>query len=146
MYAESMATSLSTTPLIPEPKLNTEIPHYDLFTSFRYDPKLLTLDFNTAVNGTPLPYLLFPYHVARLVDAANVFGWPSAIQRANAPGFAETLRKTCDDAVKSCLLPEKEQGLGVSRSRILFLFSFESFSSRLKFCLKIDNYFVMCGV
>lgn len=92
-------------------------PDYDLFTSLRYDPKLLSADFNNDVNATPLPYLLFPYHVQRLADSARKFGWPGAIETITAPTAAEDLRKKCDQAITECNLPEKDNGVGVRSKR-----------------------------
>ncbi|KAH8103761.1 aminotransferase [Phellopilus nigrolimitatus] len=89
-------------------------PDYDLFTSFRYDPKLLTAPYNTEVNGIELPYLLFVYHVDRLVAAATKFGWTRAVQTMKACGVSERLRHMCDQTVMECGLPDKEKGLGVS--------------------------------
>ena len=93
---------------------------FDLFTSFRYDPKLLTSQFNTQVNGIELPYLLFAYHFERLVAAANYFGWRSAVAHLKATGASERLRHMCDQAVMDCVLTDKEKGLGVSIA-ILFV-------------------------
>ncbi|KAH8108400.1 aminotransferase [Phellopilus nigrolimitatus] len=88
-------------------------PDYDLFTSFRYDPKLLTAPYNTEVNGIELPYLLFVYHVDRLVAAATKFGWTRAVQTMKACGVSERLRHMCDQTVMECGLPDKEKGLGL---------------------------------
>ena len=86
---------------------------FDLVTSLRYDPKLLTSDFNTQVNGIELPYLLFVYHVDRLLAAANAFQWPYARQALTAPDAAARIRYACDDAVMHCPLTDKEKGLGL---------------------------------
>ena len=99
-------------------------PDYDLFTSLRYDSKLLTADFNNDVNATPLPYLLFPYHLQRLVDSSRKFAWPEAIKTITAPSAADDLRKKCDQAIAECILPEKEKGVGVRIQHTIFDFIF----------------------
>lgn len=73
---------------------------FELFTSLRYDPKLLDENFNTEVSGVPSPYLLLPYHVDRLVKQASVFEWPSAEQTMSAPDVRETVKRLCDEAVE----------------------------------------------
>lgn len=93
--------------------MSSTTPDYNLFTSFRYDPKLLTAAFNTEVNGTELPYLLFPYHVERLARAAEAFGWDRAVQTMSESGVEEELRQKCDELVMDTPLPDKEKGLGV---------------------------------
>ncbi|KLO16581.1 hypothetical protein SCHPADRAFT_205624 [Schizopora paradoxa] len=72
---------------------------FELFSSLRYDPKLLREEFNTAVAGQPSPFLLFSYHVDRLRVGAAAFDWPHAKDFMNAPGVEEALRKKCDEAV-----------------------------------------------
>jgi len=72
---------------------------FELFSSLRYDPKLLHEEFNAAVAGQPSPYLLFSYHVDRLRAAAAAFDWPLAKDVMNPPGIEEMLRTKCDEAV-----------------------------------------------
>ncbi|KAL5525433.1 ABZ2 [Sanghuangporus sanghuang] len=86
---------------------------FELFTSLRYDPKLLTSEFNTRVNKIELPYLLFQYHFDRLLAAATYFGWRSAVAQLKAPGASERLRHMCDQAVMDSVLTDKEKGLGL---------------------------------
>ncbi|KAH8110167.1 aminotransferase class IV-domain-containing protein [Phellopilus nigrolimitatus] len=88
-------------------------PGFNLFTSFRYDPKLRTAPFNTEVNGEELPYLFFPYHVERLVKTAQKFGWQKSIQTMAAPDAASSLKRVCDKAVLESSLSEKETGIGL---------------------------------
>lgn len=97
---------------------------FDLVSSLRYDPKLLTSQFNTELNGIELPYLLFVYHVDRLIAAATHFGWSRALQTMKEPGAPERLRHMCDQAVMDCVLTDKEKGLGVSVTFLLSLFVF----------------------
>ncbi|OCB90917.1 hypothetical protein A7U60_g1827 [Sanghuangporus baumii] len=99
---------------------------FELFTSLRYDPKLLTSEFNTRVNKIELPYLLFQYHFDRLLAAATYFGWRSAVAQLKAPGASERLRHMCDQAVMDSVLTDKEKGLGVSVSLFFSAFYFVS--------------------
>ena len=79
---------------------------YFLVTSLRYDPRLLTAEFNTKVNDIELPYLLFVYHVDRLLAAANAFQWPYARQALAAPDAAARIRYASDDVVIHSRLAE----------------------------------------
>ncbi|KAI5118783.1 hypothetical protein M0805_005013 [Coniferiporia weirii] len=97
----------------PSLSIDPDTASFDLLTSLRYDPRLLTAAYNTDVNGLELPYLLFAYHVDRLVCAAEAFAWPRALDAVAAPGAPEHLRHMCDQAVMQCTLPEKERGLGL---------------------------------
>jgi len=72
---------------------------FELFSSLRYDPKLLHEEFNTAVAGHPSPFLLFSYHVDRLRTAASAFDWPLAKEAMNALEAEEMLRKKCEESV-----------------------------------------------
>ncbi|KAI0081095.1 D-aminoacid aminotransferase-like PLP-dependent enzyme [Panus rudis PR-1116 ss-1] len=67
---------------------------YELLSSTRYDEQLLNVDWNTSVNnGTPSPFLLLPYHVDRLRDAAHQHGW------SDAPLSLASLSKVCEEAI-----------------------------------------------
>ncbi|KAI9445055.1 aminotransferase [Lactarius indigo] len=56
----------------PSPDSDT----FDLLTAIRYDRSLLHSPWNSAVNhGQPSPFLLLPYHFARLEPAAALHGW-----------------------------------------------------------------------
>ncbi|KAH9175507.1 aminotransferase [Lactarius sanguifluus] len=49
---------------------------FHLLTAIRYDHALLLFPWNSAVNqGQPSPFLLLPYHFARLEAAATLHGW-----------------------------------------------------------------------
>ena len=89
--------------------MTTSKPEYQLFTSLRYDPKLLSASFNTEVCGSPSQFLLFPYHVDRLVTAANFFQWPKAIEVISAQGAADLVKKKCEEAVSAHPSDKKEQ-------------------------------------
>lgn len=90
---------------------------FDLFTSLRYDPKLLTAPFNAPLVSrdgtlTPSPYMLFPYHLDRLRVAARAFGWERASETIEAPDAAERLREACDKAV-SAYEGDSQTGVGL---------------------------------
>ncbi|KAH9897866.1 aminotransferase [Cubamyces lactineus] len=52
-------------------------PAFALLSTTRYEPHLRDCTWNTAVNGgLPSPYMLLRYHYERLLDAAQVHGWP----------------------------------------------------------------------
>lgn len=94
---------------------NTDV-DFELFSSLRYDNKLLREEFNTAVAGQPSPYLLFSYHVDRLRVGAAAFDWPLAKDTMNTPGIEEKFRKKCDEAVVSA--EASENGLMVCAPRV----------------------------
>lgn len=51
-------------------------PSYSLLSSLRYDDALLNMDWNTRANGgKPSPFMLLPYHLDRLMAAAQEHGW-----------------------------------------------------------------------
>lgn len=89
---------------------------YELFTSLRYDPQLLTETFNTEFTGEPSPYPLFEYHVHRLIDAAAIFEWPLAIETTSAGDILDTLREKCNEAV--ALHDGDDGGTGESPLRV----------------------------
>lgn len=90
------------------------LPDFDLLTSLRYDPKLLTAAYNTDVNGIELPYLFFRFHIERLAAAAAAFGWSRAASVLRGPGATQRLLHMCDQAVMESPLTGKEKGIGVS--------------------------------
>lgn len=90
------------------------VPDFELVTSLRYDPKLLTAAYNTDTNGIELPYLFFRFHIERLAAGATAFGWTRAASLLRAPGTAQRLLHMCDQAVMESPLTGKEKGIGVS--------------------------------
>ena len=56
-------------------EISPEIP-FSLLSSLRYDHALLSMDWNTRVNGgTPSSFMLLPYHHDRLIAAVREHGW-----------------------------------------------------------------------
>ena len=68
---------------------------FELTTSLRYDPELLTVPGNTP----PSPFLLLPYHLDRLVQAASHFEWPAAVNALSGDGAADFLRGVCEGCI-----------------------------------------------
>lgn len=67
---------------------------YQLMTSTRYDPFLLSLDWNNDRDG-PSPFFLLPLHFDRLQQAAGVHNWLYAKSRINYREF----KAACTSAV-----------------------------------------------
>ncbi|RDB29308.1 putative aminodeoxychorismate lyase [Hypsizygus marmoreus] len=78
-----------------------------LLASTRFDPLLSTLKWNNDHDG-PSQYLLLPYHLDRLVDAAGLHGW----EKAKACLNYEALKSTCHRAVTD-YLAQSEAALAV---------------------------------
>lgn len=73
---------------------------HELISSTRYDLHLLGIEWNTAVNDdTPSAYMLLPYHLARLRDAAEQHRWTEALAALDE----EALETACDAAVESMI-------------------------------------------
>ncbi|OBZ79827.1 Aminodeoxychorismate lyase [Grifola frondosa] len=80
-----------------------------------YDPALLAAPWNTlASGGTQSPYLLLPYHLDRLIEAANCHGWSST-----RLSF-DDLKRACDNAVLNATAALNSiDGAGAMKLRIL---------------------------
>ncbi|CAL1694543.1 unnamed protein product [Somion occarium] len=78
--------------------MSTDTEPYELLTSTRYDLQLLGLEWNTVANDdTPSAYMLLPYHIDRLRDAAKQHGWTNCLD-----GLTEdALQEACDAAVEA---------------------------------------------
>lgn len=50
-------------------------PNFELFSSLRYDPLLLSSPINTRLNGPPSPFYMLRYHQDRILEAAAHFKW-----------------------------------------------------------------------
>ena len=73
-------------------------PDFQLFTSLRYDPLLLTIPSNTThwptTNPPPSPFYMLPHHRDRLVQAAEHFSWSVAASAiSGTSGFLHLLHK-----------------------------------------------------
>ncbi|EPE28602.1 D-aminoacid aminotransferase-like PLP-dependent enzyme [Glarea lozoyensis ATCC 20868] len=70
-------------------------PPFQLFTSLRYDPLLLTSPQNlthySPPTTTPSPFYMLPLHRDRLLLAATHFSWPLAITLLTGPSGLTTL-------------------------------------------------------
>lgn len=76
---------------LPEPT------QYELLTSTRFDNFLLSLQWNNDTEG-PSPFLLLPYHLDRLIDAAEQHEWA----QSRAALTYDVLKSTCMDALADC--------------------------------------------
>ncbi|TDL17568.1 hypothetical protein BD410DRAFT_822616 [Rickenella mellea] len=109
---------------------------FDLFTSLRWDPILLSESFNTEVNhGMPSSFLLFPYHVDRLIHAARAFNWPKAIAMMEEPGVEKKLRGLCEQAVEEFVGDKNGGQEGGLRERNINL----RCKSQIRILLSIDG-------
>jgi 4-amino-4-deoxychorismate lyase len=84
--------------------LPASTPDFELFTSLRYDPRLLTAPWNYwPVNPPAQVFLLLHYHLDRLVEAARRFEWPAALKtlshNQDKALAVELLRNLCQDCV-----------------------------------------------
>ncbi len=80
-----------------------ERPGYELFTSLRYDPALLSLPANVESWPVPAPpaapYYMLPLHLARLLEAARHFGWGRAVDVLDGPHALANLWRELDAQV-----------------------------------------------
>src|SRR5436853_6199150 len=68
-----------------------EGPDFKLFSSLRFDTKLLESPANTALSSFPCPFYMLPYHRDRMLQAATHFGWSKAIERISGPSGLQYL-------------------------------------------------------
>ncbi|KAI9462410.1 aminotransferase [Lactarius psammicola] len=77
---------------------------FDLLTAIRYDSSLLNFAWNSAINqGQPSPFLLLPYHFARLEAAVALHGWRHAFTPLSWGSF----QHACQRAVETYNGPAK---------------------------------------
>jgi len=73
---------------------------FELFTSLRWDPCLFTAQWNTWPLNPPSAFLLLPFHLDRLTEAARRFKWPAAVEAlGDEPQALESLRTVCQNCV-----------------------------------------------
>jgi len=76
-------------------------PDFQLFSSLRYDPLLLSIPKNTehwdsssSIHTTGSPFYMLPYHRDRMLFAAQNFHWTTAFSTISGPtGFSHLLSK-----------------------------------------------------
>jgi 4-amino-4-deoxychorismate lyase len=73
-------------------------PDFQLFSSLRYDPRLLTCPSNTAITGFPSPFYMLLFHRDRMLSAATHFGWSTAASRLSGPTGLSYLLQTINAA------------------------------------------------
>jgi hypothetical protein len=87
---------------------------YDLLSSTRYDDALLSMGWNSRLNGGhPSALMLLSYHYDRLVAAAAEHGWLSASAKLTPPA----LYAACEDAVRNARNTHPDGPFKVRRRR-----------------------------
>ena len=91
---------------------------YSLLTSTRYDPILESCKWNDDDEG-PQPFFLLPYHLERLISAAEAHGWPNV-----RPALTYSVLKfTCAEVVAA----QTRTGEGGLTAFRVWLVDFHSF-------------------
>jgi hypothetical protein len=72
---------------------------FRLFTSLRFDPRLLECAANTAAGPGPSPFYMLSLHRDRMLEAAKHFGFSKAEARLSGPSGLENLLQTLKDLV-----------------------------------------------
>lgn len=74
-------------------------PNFQLFTSLRFDPRLIECRANTAVGPGPSPFYMLRFHRDRMLEAAQHFGWTKGEARLSGPSGLEHLLDTLKTAI-----------------------------------------------
>jgi hypothetical protein len=74
-------------------------PDFELFSSLRFDPKLINSSPNTALAPESCPFYMMQYHRDRMLHAAKHFKWERAVARLEGPQGLEYLLVTLKAAV-----------------------------------------------
>jgi len=80
-------------------------PDFQLFSSLRYDPLLLSLPRNTNLSpssdvpSSPSPFYMLPYHRDRILSATNHFKWTTAASLISGPSGLSHLQEKLSTAV-----------------------------------------------
>ncbi|KAI0066570.1 hypothetical protein BV25DRAFT_1820574 [Artomyces pyxidatus] len=70
---------------------------YALITAIRYDPALLSCQWNTQANqGVPSSFMLLRYHFDRLINAAIVHGWADTAAALTREAFERECQRAVD--------------------------------------------------
>lgn len=76
---------------------------FQLFTSLRYDPALVPISINIeAWDGprtTGSPFYMLPYHRDRMQQAAEYFGWGTAVSRIKGPSGLDYVEEKLSSAI-----------------------------------------------
>ncbi|OBT75167.1 hypothetical protein VF21_05469 [Pseudogymnoascus sp. 05NY08] len=100
-------------------------PTFDLFTSLRYDPLLLTCAANTTLSPSPSPFYMLSHHRDRILDAARHFNWPLAVSRLSGPSGLDHFLTTLKDAVDTTSSAPRRVRAVVDREGVISVDSFE---------------------
>ncbi|KFY91700.1 hypothetical protein V500_04519 [Pseudogymnoascus sp. VKM F-4518 (FW-2643)] len=79
--------------------LESSEPDFQLFTSLRFDPRLLECAANTTVGPAPSPFYMLSLHRDRMLEAAKHFGWSQAEARLSGSSGLENLLETLKASV-----------------------------------------------
>lgn len=79
--------------------LESSEPNFQLFTSLRFDPRLLECAANTTVGPAPSPFYMLSLHRDRMLEAAKHFGWSQAEARLSGSSGLENLLETLKASV-----------------------------------------------
>ncbi|KFY11207.1 hypothetical protein V492_04583 [Pseudogymnoascus sp. VKM F-4246] len=86
--------------------------NFQLFTSLRFDPRLLECAANTTVGPAPSPFYMLSLHRDRMLEAAQHFGWSQAEARLSGSSGLEDLLKTLKASVDtSSTTPKRVKAL-----------------------------------
>ncbi|OBT92397.1 hypothetical protein VE01_09294 [Pseudogymnoascus verrucosus] len=100
-------------------------PTFDLFTSLRYDPLLLTCAANTTLSPSPSPFYMLSHHRDRILSAAQHFNWPLAIARLSGPSGLDHFLAALKDAVDTTSTAPRRVRAVVDREGGISVDSFE---------------------
>ncbi|KFZ17295.1 hypothetical protein V501_01825 [Pseudogymnoascus sp. VKM F-4519 (FW-2642)] len=98
---------------------------FDLFTSLRYDPLLLTCAANTTLSPSPSPFYMLSHHRDRILSAAQHFNWPLAVARLSGPSGLDHFLAALKDAVDTTSTAPKRVRAVVDREGGISVDSFE---------------------
>lgn len=83
-------------------------PPFQLLSSLRYDPLLLSSPENNSIyRTTPTPFYMLQYHKDRLIAAAQHFGWKEAHSKLKGRQGLKSLEESLLEAVSEQLDPAK---------------------------------------
>lgn len=79
--------------------MSLDDPDFQLFSSLRYDPILVSCGANTVLDKSASPFYMLPFHRDRILQAAEYFNWPSAIKELSGSGGLEVFRRQLELAI-----------------------------------------------
>jgi hypothetical protein len=98
---------------------------FNLYTTLRYDERLLRLEANTNISGAPFDYFFLPLHRDRLATAAEAFGWTDALEASKGEAGLKRLTELCKDAVKTYFAEHQGDRNAALKARFLPIIYFD---------------------